>query len=102
MAPATHEVQPLEVPSVHVAHDASQLVQVLFSSAYLLLGHDATHEPSSKYLVPLDGQVRHALEEAPLHVSQELWHEAHMPCPLTTSTKLPVLGHSATHVPLDR
>ena len=71
LAPAKHEVQlPAPLP-LHVRHDASHVSHVLLPLAYLLLGHEATHEPSSKYLVLLVGQVRHDDELAPLHVAQE-------------------------------
>ena len=50
----------------------------------------------------MEGQVRHAVDCALLHSEQDEWHELHVPCPPTTSTKEPVAGHVATHAPLER
>ena len=47
VAPAKHEVQSLDVRPVHVAHVASHASHVLLPLGNLLLGHVATHEPSS-------------------------------------------------------
>lgn len=47
VAPAMHDVQPVDVASVQVAHVVSQAVHVLLPSAYLPLGQALTHEPSS-------------------------------------------------------
>lgn len=49
-----------------------------------------------------DGQVRQASDCALLHSKHDEWHELHVPCPPRTSTKEPVAGHVATHVPLER
>ena len=69
--PTTHERQPEEVPSLHVAQVASQALQVLLVSAYLLLGQLAKHAPSSEKGVPVSGQLRQEALEAPLHVAQD-------------------------------
>lgn len=102
LTPGKHELQPVAVSSEQVAHDAWHAVQVLLASGYLLLGQLAMQLPSSKYGVTLDGHVRHAVLEAPLQVSQELWHVEHVPCVPTSSTNPPSLGQLVTHVPLDR
>ena len=46
--------------------------------------------------------MRHEEDEAPLHVAHEEWHDEHVPCPLTTSTKVSLPGHSVTQVPDDK
>ena len=68
--PSTQDVQSFDVPPAHVAHEASHAWHVALASVYLPLGHAVKHAPSSKYLVPLDGQVRHSALAAPEHVSQ--------------------------------
>ena len=46
--------------------------------------------------------MRHEEDEAPLQLAHEEWHDEHVPCPLTTSTKLPVVGQLARQVPDER
>ena len=70
-APSTHEVQEVELAAEQVAHEASQSMQVAFSSANVPAGQLLTQEPSVKYFVPDAGQLRHEDEVAPLHVSQD-------------------------------
>ena len=85
LAPATHEVHPVAVPSVHVAHEESHAVQVLLS-LNLPVGQASTHLPSSSSGVPLEGQVRHAELCAPEQVEHELWQLEHVACDPTIST----------------
>lgn len=102
-APATQPVQPLSLPSEHVAHDASHATQLLvLASAYLPLGQLATHEESSRSGVPLLGHVRHAELCAAEQVSHDEWQLEHVACVPMSSTKVPLLGHAATHCPLVR
>ena len=68
--PGRHEVHPAAVASLQVAHDESHWVHVLLASANFPAGQLDTQEPSSAYLVPVAGQVRHDPLEAPLQVSQ--------------------------------
>ena len=75
-APGKHEAQPVAVPSVHVAHEASHAAHAPFV-AYLPLGQLALHAPSSKYGVPIDGHVRHEVLPPPVHVSHEPWQLVH-------------------------
>jgi len=102
VAPATHDVQLVDVLPLHVAHEGSHATHVELASAYLLLGQALSQEPSSKYAVPLEGHERHDALDAPLHVAHEAWQLEHVPCVPTSSTKPPVDGHSATHMPLER
>ena len=70
--PTGHEVQLAAPAALQVSHDASQLTHVeLAESRYLPLGHDATHEPPSRYGVPDEGQLRQAVLPAASHVSHE-------------------------------
>lgn len=71
VAPSTHVVQPVALPSEQVAHEAWQLTHVLLASANLFDGQESTHVLSSKSDVPLDGQVRHPSFAAPAHVSHD-------------------------------
>ena len=48
VAPSTHDVQPVAVPSEQLAHEAWHPMHVLFASENLLLGQLATHVLSSK------------------------------------------------------
>ena len=72
-------MQPVAVPSVHVAHEASHARHVLLAFAYLPVGQLETHDPSSKRLVPLDGQVTHPLLAAVEQVAHDEWQVEHMP-----------------------
>jgi len=77
--PGWHDVQPEAVPSVQLAHEGSHAWQVLLASAYLLAGQDATHAPLSSYGVPLTGQDRQLVDDAPLQVAHDAWQERHVP-----------------------
>ena len=58
-----------------------------------------THEPLSKYGVPVVGQLRHDVLPAAEHSLQVLAQAEQVVTPSMTSTKVPSLGHSATHAP---
>ena len=63
-ASAVHDVQPVAVPSTHVPQVGSHVAHTWSSPGYLPAGHSVRQAPRSEYLVPLDGQLRHALLEA--------------------------------------
>lgn len=74
-------------------------------SAYLPDGHDAAHDPESKYFVsgerlPPAGHVRHEVLLEPLHVRQLESQAVHRAPLVVTSTNTSVDGHCDTQLPL--
>ena len=95
--PVLHEVQPLELPKMHVAHEASHATHEL-PDWNLPSGQLATHAPESRSGAEV-GQLTQLVEPAPEHSRHVAWHAVHVATDETTSTNVPVLGHSETHEP---
>ena len=99
--PGGHAVQLVAVPFVQAAQEASHHSHVgalALPLAYLPVGHELTHEPSSKNGVPLSGQVRHAVLWTLEHVWQLLWHATHEPKPPGWMAATQLVGQLATQV----
>lgn len=64
--PLRHDVQLVALPAVQVLQDVSQARHAPLDS-YLPAGQLLTHDPLSMSGVPLEGQLRQAVEPAPEH-----------------------------------
>ena len=101
-APPKQAVQSVALPLEHSPHELSHALQTELASVNLPLGQPDTHAPSSNNGVPVAGQLRQSVLPAPLQERHVASHAMHVATAPTVPENMPVLGHSATHVPLLR